>query len=85
MTPRPINRTLIICSCRRPIELHVSAGETIRTSCICGNVIITTFPNSNISREEEIRKLIQKLPRSRWEAIGQELLFDELKKLEQIT
>lgn len=83
MTPRPINRTLIICVCRRPIALQIVPGTTARVLCTCGNVIVEVFPAIVKDRKTEIRKLIDREPANRWEALGFELLQDELNDLEK--
>lgn len=83
MAPRPINRALIICSCRRPIVLQVVPGTTARVPCSCGNIIVESFPAITTDRKSEIRKLIDREPTNRWEALGFELLIDELNDLEK--
>jgi hypothetical protein len=84
MTSRLIDRTLIICVCRQPIVIQVVHGETIRITCRCGNVVIETFPPREVAdRKIEIREKLSREPSSRWEALGMEFLYDELKDLEK--
>lgn len=84
MAPRSIDRTIVICSCRKPVTMQVIPGETVRVRCGCGNIMVETFPSRKIAdRKEEIRMLIEREPANRWEAIANEFLFDELKELEK--
>jgi hypothetical protein len=83
MTPRAINQALIVCVCRRPICLQVIPGETVRASCVCGNVVIQSFQKIFTDRKAELRYLIDREPANRWEAIGIELLIDELNELKE--
>jgi hypothetical protein len=58
-------------------------GQTIRVTCECGNVICRTFPKKFENRKDELRHLVSQEPANRWEAIGIELMLDELNELEK--
>lgn len=84
LQPRIINQTIVICNCcRRPISLQVDYGNTVRVPCICGNIIVETFQPIVLDRKAELRRLIDREPANRWEAINIEFLIDELKDLEK--
>lgn len=83
MFPRSIDKTLILCSCRRPITFKVVPGTTVRIHCECGSVITETFPEVTSDRKKIIREMISHNPTSRWDAINMEFLLDELNDLEK--
>lgn len=83
MSPKVINQTLILCVCRRPIRIQVAPGQMIRVPCHCGNVVCVDFPQVFADRKAELRHLIDAEPSNRWEALGIELLIDELRELEK--
>lgn len=86
MISREIDKTLVICICRKPVSIQVAHGETVRVTCSCGNVIVETFPSRKIAdRKAQIIKYISQEPTSRWDAIQMELLQDELMNLRKIV
>lgn len=83
MFPRQIDNTLVLCVCRRPVTIKVVPGTKAQIRCECGNVITVTFPVVMTDRKKIIRELISRPATSRWDAIGMELLLDELNELEK--
>jgi len=84
MTPRAIDKTLVVCQCHRRICLQVIYGQTVRATCDCGNTISVSFPKYFADRKSELRYLIDQGAANRWEAIGIEFFIDELYELEKI-